>query len=123
MVKRVGAEVIMAEPDEIGGAVEPEAQQPGLKLLEAAVYIMGGLLVLMLLGLLAGIAWKLTHRSEVPPAQPADIAIPEGSNVEGVTLDGDRMAVHVVKGAQHEIIIIDTRKGAVISRVRLAPAQ
>ena len=66
---------------------------------------------------------KLTHRSEVPPAQPADIAIPEGSNVEGVTLDGDRMAVHVAKGAQHEIIIIDTRKGAVISRVRLAPTQ
>ena len=115
---------VMAEIDRAGEAAEPEVRQPGLGLLEIAVYIMGGLLVLMFLGLMGGIAWKLTHKA--PPEVPAaarvmDIAIPEGASVAGMTLDGDRMAVHLVKGAEHEIIIVDTRKGAVLSRVRLAP--
>src|SRR5206468_5372401 len=51
-VRRAGADMIMAETDETGEAARPQVQQPGLKFLEAAVYIMGGLLVLMLLGLL-----------------------------------------------------------------------
>ena len=86
---------------------------------------MGGLLVLMLVALLGGLAWKLTHKAPAaaPPVESLDIAIPSGSNVIGVTLDGDRMAVHVLDGAaDHEIIIVDTRKGAVVSRVRLKPA-
>jgi hypothetical protein len=113
----------MAEADQTGETAELEPKQPGLRFLEAAVYIMGGLLVLMLLGLLGGIAWKVTHRappeSQVAPA--VDVAVQEGANVAGMTLDGDRLAVHMVKGADHEIIVIDTRKGAVVGRIRLKP--
>jgi len=115
----------MAEMDQGGGSDQQmELRQPGLRFLETAVYIMGGLLVLMLLGLLGGIAWKLTHKTPPEPTsvQSVDVAVPEGASVAGVTLDGDRMAVHVVKGNDHEIIIVDTRKGQVVSRVRLRPA-
>jgi hypothetical protein len=112
----------MAETDSRVAVGEPEPKQPGLRFLEAVVYIMGGLLVLMLLGLLGGIAWKVTHRTPVGPVtQAVDVAVPEGSAVAGVTLDGDRMAVHVMKGADHEIIVVDTRKGTILSRVRLKP--
>ena len=83
---------------------------------------MGGLLVLMLLGLLGGIAYKLMHKAPESTAPAAtDVPVPDGANVAGITLDGDRMAVHIVKGADHEIIVLDTRKGTVVSRVRLWP--
>ena len=115
----------MAETDQTARTAEEGGKQPGLRFLEATVYIMGGLLVLMLLALLGGLAWKLTHKAPaaVPTLQSLDIAIPQGASVAGVTLDGERMAVHVLDGAvDHEIIIVDTRKGAVVSRVRLKPA-
>jgi hypothetical protein len=31
------------------------------------------------------------------------------------------MAVHVVSGANHEVVVVDTKKGVIISRVRLKP--
>ena len=115
----------MTETDQRAQTADEGGKQPGLRFLEATVYIMGGLLVLMLVALLGGLAWKLTHKAPAaaPPVESLDIAIPPGSNVIGMTLDGDRMAVHVLDGAvDHEIIIVDTRKGAVVSRVRLKPA-
>jgi len=86
------------------------------------VYIMGGLLVIMLVALLGGIAWKATHRAgpeELPKASLVEIATPAGATISDVTLDGNTMAVHVVSGANHEVVVIDTKKGAIISRVRL----
>ena len=94
-----------------------EVKQPGLKFLEAAVYIMGGLLVLMLLGLIGGILWKATHRVEPPPpqAQLINLGLAAGTDAKTMTLDGDRLAINT--GA--EIIVIDIRKNAVIARIVL----
>ena len=50
------------------GAAGDPPPQPGLRFLETTVYIMGGLLVLMLVVLLGGIAWKVMNR----PAQPVE---------------------------------------------------
>jgi hypothetical protein len=36
-------------------------------------------------------------------------------------LDGNTLAVHVVAQGTHELVVIDTRKGAIVSRVRLKP--
>ena len=115
----------MSDGDPAGSEFQSDQSQPGLKFLETAVYIMGGLLVAMLLVLLGGVAWKVMHKApaEIAMPQNIDVAIPEGASVAGVTLDGDRMAVHVVAGVKNEIVIIDTRKGAVISRVRLNPTK
>jgi hypothetical protein len=98
--------------------------QPGLRFLEMTVYIMGGLLVIMLVVLLGGIAWKATRGKapeEPPKASLVEIATPAGATIASVTLDGNTMAVHVVSGAAHEVVVVDTKKGAVISRVRLKP--
>jgi hypothetical protein len=96
---------------------EPMPAQPGLKFLEAAVYIMGGLLVLMFLGLMGGIAWKIAHRDEASPTQEKHIELnlPADANLNRMTLDGDHLAVE----AGGEIIVINIRKGAVISRIRM----
>ncbi|MFL5259024.1 MAG: hypothetical protein ACJ8AS_04670 [Hyphomicrobiales bacterium] len=109
----------MVQDEQLGGEAP---KGPGLKVLEAAVYIMGGLLVLMVFGLLGGIAWKLTHRAAAPEASDhaLDIAVPEGATVGAMTLDGDRLAVHLLSGGKSEIIVVDTRKGVVLSRIKFA---
>ncbi len=98
--------------------------QPGLRFLEMTVYIMGGLLVIMLVVLLGGIAWKVS-RGKAPeePPKPSlvEIATPPGATISGITLDGSNMAVHVVSGSAHEVVVVDTKKGVIVSRVRLKP--
>ena len=115
----------MSDGDQAGSEVQSGQPQPGLKFLETAVYIMGGLLVAMLLVLLGGVAWKVMHKAppEISIPQIIDVAIPEGASVAGVTLDGDRMAVNIVAGGKNEIIVVDTRKGVVISRIKLTPTK
>ena len=109
------------QPVTVEGEIPP---QPGLRFLEMTVYIMGGLLVIMLLVLLGGIAWKVT-RGKAPEVRPQasliDIATPAGATISGVTLDGSTMAVHVRAGATHEVVVVDTRKGVIVSRIRLKP--
>ena len=109
----------MVQDEQLGGEAP---KGPGLKVLEAVVYIMGGLLVLMAVGLLVGIAWKLTHRAAAPKVseRALDIPVPEGATVAGITLEGDQLAVHLLSGGGSEIIVVDTRKRVVLSRIKLA---
>lgn len=90
--------------------------QPGLKFLEAAVYIMGGLLVLMLLGLIGGIIYKIMNKSEAPPPETKTLDL-GGLAVQETELDGDRVMIRTAT----EIIIVDFRKNAVLSRIAIAP--
>ena len=98
--------------------------QPGLRFLEMTVYIMGGLLVIMLVAVLGGIAWKVT-RGKAPETPPkpslVEIGAPAGATISGMTLDGNTMAVQVVSGAGQEVVVVDTRKGVIVSRIRLKP--
>lgn len=96
---------------------EPQPPQPGLKFLEAAVYIMGGLLVLMFVGLIGGIAWKIANRGEtpVPEAKLIELGLPPETKINQMTLDGDRLAIDTGT----EIIVVDVRKGVVVSRIKL----
>jgi len=99
------------------GEVEPVIRQPGLKFLEAAVYIMGGLLVLMLVGLIGGIVWKVTHRTETPPVETKllNLGLATGIQIQAMEFDGDRVALNTGQ----EIIVIDIRKNSVISRISI----
>ena len=90
---------------------------PGLKLLEAAVYIMGGLLVLMLVVLVVAIAGRAARRSEAPPETPKIVEVETPDAIADLALDGDRLAIRLSR----EIIIVDTRKGLILARIRLKP--
>ena len=114
----------MTDNQQPAGAEGETPPQPGLRFLEMTVYIMGGLLVIMLLVLLGGIAWKVT-RGKAPEAPPrpslVEIGAPAGATISGVTLEGNTMAVQVVSGAGQEVVVVDTRKGVIVSRIRLKP--
>jgi hypothetical protein len=51
----------------------------------------------------------------------ADVAVAEGAQVQAMTLDGNRLAIHVGGEAGEEIVIVDVRRGTVLSRVRVTP--
>ena len=98
-----------------GEAHAPDIAQPGLRFLELAVYIMGGLLVLMLVVLLGGIAYKVATRGDTPPPAPKSLALDGIAAVNQMELDGDRLALNTGS----EIIVIDIRKGTVLTRIKL----
>jgi hypothetical protein len=109
----------MAEHQHVSDSeAQANPPQPGLKFLEFTVYFMGGLLVIMLLILLGGIAWKATRRGEVPPEAPKliELGLPLGAVAGPFTLDGDRLAIQ----SGNEIIVLDVKKGVILSRVKLS---
>ena len=106
-----------------GGGPAVEVKQPGLKFLEAAVYIMGGLLVLMLIGLIGGIIWKATRKAPIDPSIPAlvDIQATPGTRVTQTTIDGDRAVIQLTQNGTDELVVVDVKKGLILSRIRLTP--
>jgi hypothetical protein len=108
----------MSDNNDLPGSADvSKATQPGLRVLELAVYIMGGVLVLMVFGFVGGVIWKLTHRSEPrPPAtQELNLGLPDGSEVRTMQVDGDRLVLDVGR----EVIVIDTRRNLVLNRISL----
>jgi hypothetical protein len=113
-----------------GASPAAEVKQPGLKFLEAAVYIMGGLLVLMLVGLIGGILWKAIRKAPVETATPllVNIDVPAGAKVGQISINGDRAILQVIENGKDEVVVVDVKKGTVVARIRLketapAPAQ
>jgi hypothetical protein len=107
-----------------GGGPALEVKQPGLKFLEAAVYIMGGLLVLMVIGLIGGIIWKATRKAPVEPIVPAivDIETMPGARIGQMSVNGDRAILQITRNGEDEVVVVDVKKGAILTRIRLKPA-
>ena len=96
-----------------------------VRMLKAAVTIMGVMLVVGTVILVIGIVWKA---SQLPKRSAAgaggfpalDIAVPPGASVRSLAIDGDRMAV-TLDSAPNEIVIIDIGRGEEVGRIRLKP--
>ena len=107
-----------------GGGPALEVKQPGLKFLEAAVYIMGGLLVLMVIGLIGGIIWKATRKAPVEPVVPSivDIEAVPGARIGQMAVNGDRAILQITQNGEDEVVVVDVKKGAILTRIRLKAA-
>jgi hypothetical protein len=97
-----------------------------VRLLKAAVTIMGVLLVVGTMVLVGAIIWKASRLPATTTAagggfETLDIAVPEGATVRSLAIDGDRMAV-TIAAAQDEIVVVDLNRGEVVGRIRLVPA-
>ena len=104
----------------------------GVRVLKIAVIVMGVLLVGGFVAVLAAIVYKAGQLGEgeetasPPPAEISPAAAPvsgeafslgDGAEIVSMALDGDRLALQV-KGPQgSEIVVLDLRTGAVVSRV------
>ena len=111
----------MSESDPLqAGDAAPMELPPSARRMLRVVYIMGVILVLLFLALIATIIWKANHRSVAPPPPPVQtlgLGLPQGADIRTASLDGDRLVVTTAT----EVIVVDLKKNAVISRVSAGP--
>ena len=112
----------MNEPDELQLQDGPQAAgvPPSARLLLRVVYIMGIILVLLFLTLVGGIIWKSARKADPKPIAPPADAEPRpaaGSDIRTAEIDGDRLVLNTGR----EVIVIDLRKNAIVSRIAAGP--
>ena len=121
----------MAEKSErpLAGTVFTPGQ---VRVLKFAVIAMGVLLVAGFAFVLATIVYQasrpvqyatVTDAPPVPGEGTGDIELsaPFGADVNGISLDGDRLAVHLGGMGSSEIAVIDLATGEVIAHVKVKP--
>ena len=88
---------------------------PVNRLLVWAVYFMGAVLVLLFLGLIGGIIYKIKNRVVVPEGTGlVELGLPAESLVREATLTGDKLTINT--GTEVFIVEVSTRK--VLLRVK-----
>jgi len=103
-----------------------------VRILKVAVIVMGVLLVGGFAFVLAAIVYQASRPAQdagvtatrVVPGQGGlsiDLPVPPGAAVSAMSLDGNRLAVHLNGPAGPEIAIIDLATGNVVAHVRLKP--
>ena len=121
-------------------ASEPETSAlPGtvfnprqVRILKIAVIVMGVLLVGGFAFVLAAIVYQASHPAQdatltgaqAVPGEGAlsiDLPVPSGAAVTAMSLDGNRLAVHLAAPSGPEIAVIDLATGEIVAHVRLKP--
>jgi hypothetical protein len=115
------------EPDNrpLPGTVFTQRQMRALKI---AVIVMGILLVGGFALVLATIVYQASRggQATAPSAEllgetTAELPIPKDATITSMSLDGDRLALHLSSAAGPEIVVVDLKSGTVISRIKLKP--
>jgi len=115
---------VVNEPDNtpLPGTVFTPRQ---VRVLKVAVIVMGILLAGGFAFVLAAIVYQTTKGQQV--AEPgatafseveAKLPIPKDATITSLSLDGDRLALHLSSPQGQEITVIDLRSGKVISRIK-----
>lgn len=111
----------MSESDPLQTGIAAPAELPAAtRRLLRLVYIMGVILVLLFVALIVGIIWKANHKAPPSPEaapQTLGLGLPADSEIRAASLDGDRLLITTAR----QVIVVDIRKNAVISRVSAGP--
>ena len=102
------------------GDAAPMELPPSARRMLRVVYIMGVVLVLLFLALIATIIWKANTKPKPkaePPPQTLGLGLPQDADIRSATIDGDRLVITTAR----EVVVVDIRKNAVISRVSAGP--
>jgi hypothetical protein len=90
---------------------------PVNRFLVFSVYFMGAILVLLFLGLIGGIIYKIKNRAAAPEGTGLmDLGLPAASVVREAALTGDRLTINT--GTDVFIVEVSSRK--VLLRVKVA---
>ena len=118
---------VASEPDNtpLPGTVFTPRQ---VRVLKIAVIVMGILLVGGFAFVLAAIVYQASKGGQSAagsgalPAGPAgELPIPKDATITSMSLDGDRLALHLQSSAGAEIVVIDVTTGKILARVKLKP--
>ena len=119
---------VAGEPDNtpLPGTVFTPRQ---VQVLKVAVIVMGLLLVGGFAFVLAAIVYQASRGGQdgaaaggaAPNGVETELAIAKDATVGVLSLDGDRLAIHLNSGAGPEIAVVDLKTGKIVARIRLKP--
>ena len=90
---------------------------PVNRFLVFSVYFMGAILVLLFLGLIGGIIYKIKNRAAEPEGTGlVELGLPATASVKEATLTGDRLTINT--GTEVFIVEVSSRK--ILLRVKMA---
>ena len=98
-----------------------------VRVLKLAVIVIGILLVGGFAFVLAAIVYQASKGGQGSAAGAGvarvevELPIPKDATVTSLSLDGDRLALHLNSAAGPEIAVIDLKSGKVVARIRLKP--
>ena len=108
-----------------GAGVAPEVtagqDPPSVRLLKYLVIALGVLLIGCFVAVFAIIGYRLANpRATTAQAEIKEIALPVGAGTQlgQFVMDGDRMALHLKGKDDEEVIVLDVRRGLILSRVK-----
>jgi hypothetical protein len=100
-----------------------------VRVLKIAVIAMGILLVVGFGLVMAAIVYQASQLPDkdapparaaaVPPEAQTELAMPPGAKVTSLSLDGDRLALHLESSAGPEVVVVEISTGQVLSRIKL----
>jgi hypothetical protein len=120
MAKTIGSAAIAGvTPD-----MQVEQEPPNVRVLKYVVIFLGVLLVGCLVTVFAVIGYRLANPKATAEQKASHLDLTVGANVQlgQVVMDGDRMALHLKGPVIDELLVVDARRGQVISKVRLKKA-
>ena len=86
------------------------------------VIVLGVLLIGCFVAVFAIIGYRLAHpRATTGQTEVKEITLPVGAGTQlgPFLLDGDRMALHLNGKDGEEVVVVDVRRGLILSRVKL----
>lgn len=120
---------VLDEPDNrpLPGTVFTPRQ---VRVLKIAVIVMGLLLVGGFAFVLAAIVYQASRGGQDATIAPAtapmggvetELLVGKDASVTALSLDGDRLALHLNSAAGPEIAVFDLKTGKIIARIKLKP--
>ena len=119
---------VKAQDDKLPGTVFSARQ---VRILKIAVIVMGILLVGGFAFVLAAIVYQASHPKQdvAAPLAPMnsgagpviELPVGRGAGVTSMSLDGNRLALHLSGGEGPEIVVINLASGKIVARVKLKP--
>jgi uncharacterized protein YjlB len=99
---------------------------------KVAVIVLSALIILALVGLVAGVAMKIAGRSvhlfggtggaAAPASSDGTFALPQGAKILSIETQSDRLVLHIQSPAGDEVDIVSTDDGHLVARI-VAPAR
>jgi hypothetical protein len=112
-----------------GAGLAPEVaagqDPPNVRVLKYLVIVLGALLIGCFVAVFAIIGYRLAHpRATTGQAEVKEIALPVGAGMQlgQFVMDGDRMALQLKGKDGEEVVVVDVRRGLILSRVKLGRA-
>jgi hypothetical protein len=101
---------------------EREQDPPNVRVLKYVVIFLGVLLIGCLVAVFAIIGYRLANRAsgaEDTRLNELELAIGANAQIGQIAVDGNRMTLYVKGVTNDELLVIDTSRGRLISRIRL----